>query len=275
MDTPFHPTLAALRTHGVASLTPADTGLRRLPIADIQTWPDVFQPRSDVEATAAHGHHLAELMRVLGSAGTHLTPITVLKINTIGWVVIDGFHRLKAYREVGGRRTHIPVTIFTGSLDEAVRFSIAANAPDKLNMTLSDKREAAWRMVGCGVYTQAEISQTAGVSESTVDRMRRAVTIVKASHPDLAWETYTWVDLKWALRGQKESVDMGVEWMKKRARQVAVSLTKHFKGLAKDTPVIFAEGLMLHDPKAAAEIARTIMGRTEYQRLFSFQEEDF
>ena len=63
--TNFHQAFTTLQQHGAATLTGSEETLRRLPIAEVQVCPDVFQPRQNVTETAAHGRHLAELIRSL------------------------------------------------------------------------------------------------------------------------------------------------------------------------------------------------------------------
>lgn len=266
-STNFHKALTTLRAHGAASLTGTEETLRRLLIAEVQVCPDVFQPRQNVTETAEHGKHLAELIRSLQVLKA-LKPIAVLKINNVGWVCIDGFHRLSAYQDAKGRRTHIPVTVFRGSVDEAYRFSIAENTPDKLNMTLADKREAAWKMVLLNHFTQPEISEAAGVSSSTVDRMRRDLATVRAKWPSMEWESRTWVNVKWTIRndrGEREGESM---WKEHQAQQVAKVLTTHLKGTAKDTPDVFADGLIRHvgGLDAATKLAADILAGVARRR---------
>lgn len=260
----FHETFTTLQHHGAALLTNQERGLRRLPIVDLHLLPDVFQPRQNIEETAAHGAHVAELVRaVRASRGKGLKPIVVLKVCALGWVIIDGHHRYEAYQQAGGRRTHCPVTVFTGTIVEALRFAIAENSPDKLNLSLADKREAAWRLVLLGTYTQAAISEAAGVSESTVDRMRAALAKVKADHPAVSWESQSWVRVKWYMRGEGKGNPM---WKDQRAQQVAAKLTKHFQGLAKDQPDTFVKGLALHVPDMIEQIGRLLLTRAAIQR---------
>lgn len=265
--TNFHQAFTTLQLHGAATLTGTEEGTRRLLIAEVQVCPDVFQPRQDVTETAEHGRHLAELIRSL-QIQKKLAPIVVLKVNSIGWVCVDGFHRLTAYQEAKGRRTHIPVVVFQGTVDEALRFSIAENTPDKLNMSLADKRESAFKMVLCGRYAQTAISQAAGVSESTVDRMRRSLATVRKQWPGTAWETCTWINVKWTIRNDQERGEEASMWMEKRAQQVATILTKHLKGTAKDTPEVFADGLIRHvgDLEAATKLANDILARVAGRR---------
>ncbi len=141
----------------IAHLSPEELTLRRLPTRDVRTVEALFQPRQLEEGAAQSGQHLEELKRALQARG-RLDPITVFKIGG-EWVCIDGHHRLEAYRQAGRKRlTHIPIKIFTGSLEEALCFSIAANAPDKLNLSRADKYEAAWRLVLLGSFSASQIN---------------------------------------------------------------------------------------------------------------------
>ena len=106
------------------------------------------------------------------------------------------------------------------------------------------------------------------MSGSTVDRMRRDLVTVRKKWPGTAWETRTWVNVKWTIRNDQEGVEGANMWMEKRAQQVATILTKHLKGTAKDTPEVFADGLIRHvgDLEAATKLANDILARVAGRR---------
>jgi uncharacterized ParB-like nuclease family protein len=115
----WHNVFQTLKQRGVDPLTETERKLRRLPIQEIKTLETVFQPRQMDGATVESGKHLGELKRALQAKG-ELDPITVLKVGG-EWLCLDGHHRLEAYRQAGGRRTHIPVRVFGGNLEDAFR----------------------------------------------------------------------------------------------------------------------------------------------------------
>lgn len=213
----------------------------RLLISSVRVLPDLFQPRHDTDTSAKHAAHVAELIRTL-HAKKALDPITVIRVSG-EWILIDGHSRLEAYQEAGGRRTHIPATVFDGTLDEALQYSIAANTPDKANMTREEKRESMFLLVKRGVCTAAEIAKICGMSESTVDRMRRDLKTAQETFPATDWLTKSYVEVRWVVKNNKESDPM---WKDEKAKRVAQILSRHLKGTAIELPDVFTAGVAMH-----------------------------
>ncbi|MBU6433780.1 MAG: ParB/RepB/Spo0J family partition protein, partial [Nitrospirae bacterium] len=242
--------------------------IQRLPITDVHVHPDVFQPRHDTDTSAKHAAHVAELIRAL-HATKALDPITVIRVGG-EWILIDGHSRLAAYQEAGGRRTHIPVTVFSGTLDEALQYSIAANTPDKANMTREEKREAMFLLVKRGACTAAEIARLGSASESSVDRMRRDLKTVQRDHPQVDWLTRSYTNVRWTVKNnQGETNPM---WKDEKVKRVARVLTKHLGGTALESPAVFAAGMAMHldDPgllKAIGEHLLRLAERTDGVKL--------
>lgn len=255
----------ALKTRGVDTLTVSERGLRRLPIEAVRTLEAVFQPRQLADA-AASGRHLGELLRVLRDHDA-LDPITVMKIGG-EFFCIDGHHRLEAYRqerEAGSRRSHLPVKVFSGTLEEALRASIEVNAPDKLNLTKEDKLEAAWRLVVLGQDSVAQISHTSTIAERTVQRMRRSLEQARTLHPSQPFETWTWGKVKDLLRGELNEEQ--TEWQGVRAREWAKQLARTFKGLPSEHPRVFAQALLRYNAETAKVIAEEIRQTTQQEKV--------
>lgn len=245
----------ALKARGVSPLSDEERKLRRLPIEAVRTLEAVFQPRQ-LEDAAASGKHLGELLRVLRDHDS-LDPITVMRIGG-EWFCIDGHHRLEAYRQAGGRKTHIPVKVYSGSLEEALQLSVAVNAPDKLNMSKYDKLEAAWRLVILNETSAAQIAKVTTVSERSVQRMRRGLEKVRGLHPSVAFEEWTWATVKrLLLNGDlKESPQ---DWQTGKAREWSRLLAKTFCGLPLQHPGVFAQALLRYNPEAAKVIAEEVL----------------
>ncbi|QOJ34413.1 MAG: ParB N-terminal domain-containing protein [Nitrospira sp.] len=239
----------------IAPLSPEEAALRRLPIHDVRTVEALFQPRQLEEGTAQSGQHLEELKRAL-QARSRLDPITVFKIGG-EWVCIDGHHRLEAYRQAGRKRlTHIPVKIFIGSLEEALCFSIAANAPDKLNLSRADKYEAAWRLVLLGRFSASQISRTSTVSERTVHNMRNNLQRLRHEYPALKGEEWTWQNVKEVFRGVGS--EYGEHWEETKAKEIANELARRFHGVPAKRPRVFAKALYQYDPLTAQAICQEL-----------------
>lgn len=114
--------------------------------------PDVFQFR-DIEQNPSGEYfkskdHITKLKKPLLNPNKELKPITIawgkVKRKKWSWVVIDGHHRIEAYRKAG--RNKIKAVVINGTPKELVLKSIKANNKDKLPMSSSDKLEAAWCM---------------------------------------------------------------------------------------------------------------------------------
>jgi hypothetical protein len=111
---------------------------------------DIFQVR-DIDSHLTGNHfisktHINSLKKPLLNPDKELDPITIgwARVNSSNWewVVIDGHHRIEAYRKA--KRAHVPVVVFEGTAREMVLESIKGNNQDKLPMTATDKIEAAW-----------------------------------------------------------------------------------------------------------------------------------
>ena len=259
-----------LKQRGVDTLTDNERQLRRLPIQSVKTLGVVFQPRHLAD-DAASGRHLGELKRVLREQGA-LDPIVVLKAGG-EWYCIDGHHRLEAYRQSEGRRTHIPVKVFSGRLGEALRLSIGVNAPDKLNLTKEDKLEAAWRLVVLGEDSVAQISKASTIAERSVQRMRRGLERARALHPSQSFETWPWAKVKTLLRGRLQ--EGGTMWWDVKAKEWAKQLARTFCGLPSEHPQVFAQALLKYNAETAEAIAREILKVCQRTALEAGEGPDF
>ena len=110
-------------------------------------------------------------MRVLKSTGEPLEPLLVYPMNG-RFFVIDGHHRLDAYRKARWKRP-IPVEVFEGTYDEARLAALTGNTKDKLRLSGPEKREAAWKLVNEGKLSKAEIVKLGVASDGTYSLMRR------------------------------------------------------------------------------------------------------
>lgn len=245
---------------GCGVLSSAEKHTRRLPINSVQTLESVFQPRLLDDSLGDSGKHIGELVRTLDAQGA-LEPIAVIKLREDKWLCIDGHHRLTAYQQAKGRRTHIPVRVFQGSLEEAYQYSVRANVPNKLNLTHDDKLEAAWRMLLMGVYSFGAINQTTTISKGTVHNMQRTLEQAKARWPASAFETWTWKKVKELFRrGVNQPQREG--WEAVKTKELAKQLAKAFNGVPNQHPRLFAGALLLYDRQTAVAVANEIQRQT-------------
>jgi hypothetical protein len=202
-----------------------------LPIGDIKEASSLFQPRDDSIAFApgrSEGH-VSSLTKAL-KAGGLLDPLTVIALGD-DWYLIDGHHRLAAYR---GQQWSAPIPVnvqrsdLTGDqrIEWAIGLSYADNKKDHLNISSVDKADGAWRAVMNDTgLSKAETAERYGVAPSTVAAMRRAKTALEAEGAHMPTLT------KWRSAGlelrrlQDPNSDRGTgDWEEEHQRQLAKRL---------------------------------------------------
>lgn len=140
-----------------------------------------FQPRSRNVINV----HVGALYEVL-ERGLELDPVTVWQDDEgILWVV-DGHHRLAAYKRylknVPARKrkvakaSKIGVVVLRGPLDRVRLQTSTENSKNRLNLTREEKSQAAWDIIreSCTV-TLAEVAATGLVSSRTAQTMRNVL----------------------------------------------------------------------------------------------------
>jgi hypothetical protein len=117
--------------------------------------------------------HIKELAKA-PLAGRPLDPITVFWTGQ-HYVLIDGHHRLAAYRKAAWKR-EVPIKVFKGTIDAAIGYAGKANSGAKLGMSRSEKQGLAWRLT-CGTcLSRQNTVRASGVSDGIVAEMRRVRT---------------------------------------------------------------------------------------------------
>jgi len=135
---------------------------------------------------AASENHVADLASKL-TDGRELEPLLVARIDGKLWL-IDGHHRLKAYRRQ--QRRTVPVRIMNTDLTTALMASKAVNCDGvKLPMHTRQKAEGAWQylahVTGHGrlplpdEVSQHSLERTFGVPRRTIGRMLKRLPTVK------------------------------------------------------------------------------------------------
>jgi hypothetical protein len=184
----------------------------------IETRTELFQPRrfshTLYEVDQRHVNRLAGRLTNKGE----LDPILVIKLKTEAlyneapgdqWVVVDGHHRLAAYKQAGWAGT-IKCEWFAGSVREAWDASIAENEKIKLTVPLPDRQARAWDRVLLKQGSKREIHKLCGVADGTVGYMRKVLAAFEAKD-DFAKElkkrlgkplkSATWGDARMAFIG--------------------------------------------------------------------------
>lgn len=200
-----------------------------LPLMNIKRLVAVFQPRSIEGNLAEDEQFINELVAALKMRGTRpLDPITVWW-SGMNFYVIDGHHRLEAYKRCGDTWLFdnlIPVTEFKGTLNEAIKYSIGANSKNRLPMRKVDRLNSAWKLTCLGDQSKAEIAEITGISERQVAYMRQTLReirqdtwFVNKNIEELAG--WTWQQAQMAVRGGGES-DLEKDWDSETQKQAEV-----------------------------------------------------
>lgn len=145
------------------------------------------------------------------SRSAQLTPLLVAEVDG-RFLVVDGHHRLAAYRRA--KRKKVPVRVSIMSMRTAIQLSKLANCGQAtLQVHNEQKREAAWQWLahvtdrGAHPYLPNGVTFRdvagyfgAGVSKSTVQSMLRAVPLVQLSEfreeacdPGTGWPRWKYV----------------------------------------------------------------------------------
>lgn len=226
----------------------------RLPVAKIKTAVEVFQPRNIEFAWLATDSHVKALVGALKD-GNNFDPLVVWWSGRY-WYVIDGHHRLMAYQQINKEKKlnidTIPVTVFEGAVDEAIRQAATLNAKDKLPMRKNDKLERAWKLVCLNDgWTAKQLHEATTISVRTIKTMR------DKRRQFLANGVVNLFNMTWQeVRGGASSVDHGDEWQEQQAIQWQKRLVKHFGKKLAEQPEIAARALELYSERLPEELVR-------------------
>jgi hypothetical protein len=142
----------------------------------------VFQPRTLEGNLQADGEFINDLMGHLKMQGKRpLDPLTIWWSGK-HFYVIDGHHRLEAYKRCGGPWDTLPIPVmeYRGGLNDAIAEAVMSNSKSKLPMRKEDRMNSAWKLVCIGEWSKREITGMAGVSERQVGNMREVHKALKA-----------------------------------------------------------------------------------------------
>ena len=104
--------------------------------------------------------------------GTEFPPISVVSDGN-EYYLADGFHRLMAAKKAG--KASINCDVITGTLRDAILYSLSANYMHGLRRSVDDKRKAVWTMledVEWSQWSDREIARQCHVSHTFVQRLR-------------------------------------------------------------------------------------------------------
>ncbi len=136
--------------------------VRALPVADLSVG---YSPR-EMKVDAGH---VAALMEVVD-----LLPPVIVDHRTM--TVIDGVHRLEAFRRVG--RSHIDALMFNGKDSEALVVAIQANVKHGKPLSRGERRAAARSLLHAfPERSDRWAGEVCGLSHTTVALIRRSLNI--------------------------------------------------------------------------------------------------
>ena len=149
---------------------------KRLTRRQMSTEKVLFQTRTLEGNLANDQKHIGELGEIIGPDCDRkmLDPIEVWWGGD-KYFVLDGHHRLIAYQNRKITKG-IPVSVFKGTLDEAMSRAVYLNSKNKLPMTNEDRCNYAWKLVCVSKLSKSKIAKACGCSDRTVANMRVAKT---------------------------------------------------------------------------------------------------
>lgn len=223
--------------------------VQQLPLASLET-DDALQPREgrmvplrqQTRVEQRSEEHIATMRLLLEAAqGIQLEPVLVADMGGHLFVV-DGHHRLKAYRRA--KRETMPARVMSIDRPMAVLVSKLVNCEERsLEMHSEQRRDAAWQYLAAVTRRGAEglpegeslrgIAGRFGISKDTVSSMIRKLPKVNPKgYPEMQCDPGTsWPRWK-AVRDWKPDEEDGMkdsqmtlkQWTTKEARRVARKL---------------------------------------------------
>ena len=234
-----------------AAYIAAPSGITELPPKEIRRFVAVFQPRSIEGRYLEDERHIEVLANSIGDKPDKpkmLDPIVVWW-SGLQWYVIDGHHRLLAYRK-RGVKLPVPVITFEGTLDEAVAYSALSNSRDKLPMTLKDKLNMAWRLTLHLRRTKQQVADACAVSARTVATMRKAKSELLAAGVSLEEIPEDWKEAMAEWKGYGHSKDFDPDAAHRMlVEKLAKALKMHLGELMYKHPDAFADAVAYCDDR--------------------------
>lgn len=190
-----------------------------------------------------------DLAKTVKDTGASLEPIVVHANGGGRYVVIDGHHRYRAYKETLEDTTMVPARVFRGEVGEARLYATIENNKPRLNMTGEERVQAAWVLIALypGQFTgmtQREIAALLNVSAASVNRMGKKRDELLAVDPDYFAEggAGVWRDID-RLRFDDDKREQLEERRRKYRERLIAAMHSKFTEEAKKHPQDFVEAL--------------------------------
>lgn len=220
----------------------------------IKTSPALFQFRAPLDHQRRS--HVADMARAVKDGN----PLAALLVwwGGDGWYCLDGHHRLEAYR-VGkwALDKPVPVSVYRGSVVQAMLKAAHANSPAKLQMNPREKSQAAWELVTSTTSKEAtgsHIAKAATVSRRLVCFMRKVQRGLLARNPDEDLAGSSW----WKKReefARQEGSGEDIDWEardEEEAKEWAEKIARTFGTRPQTRPETLAKALEIYDSRLVA-----------------------
>lgn len=241
-----------LQQHAEDPVDRPELGARpRLSLDSITVRHAVFQLRDQGLTAVTDKLHVEDLIKEIGfrpDAG--LDPIVVFWSGR-EWTLIDGHHRLEAYRQSeawGGKP--VPVEIFEGTLDDAIREATRLNSKISLELYPKQRMDAAWRLVCLGDYSLDEFMEAAGVSRRSYFNLKGRLREILEAFPDrspASFAEHRWAEVSSAsFTEEKDAPVAPVEDFElKQAEEWKRRLVRAFGDKLTRQPEVFAMAIRM------------------------------
>ncbi|AML52747.1 hypothetical protein [Falsihalocynthiibacter arcticus] len=222
---------------------------RSLPLEAIREEPIVFQPRKDgvdperVEKISqdVNGGVLDEQIHVWWSG--------------MGWIVVDGHHRMAAYRlkadRDGEKGLKAPVKVLIGhSLDQAMAVASKLNSREKDPITREEKMDSAWVLICRDVGSKKELHEWTGISQGQIGIMRALFKRLRERRKSpmrlmgMTWENARLMDKKGKLKPEwspEQEEAMAQEWGRKLLKALGEKMRMQPEVLARAIQIVSEE----------------------------------
>jgi len=229
-----------------------------LPLEDIHSLPDVFQPRRGVDTDGVADKLFVEDLRntLETRLRVGLDPISVFWTGK-RWVLVDGHHRLKAYRSSRlWNDRPVPVRVIEGDLWAAIRESVEENSKSRLQLTRSEQSDFAWQFVCKTDPSETVFMEVTGQRRRQYFKMKKRIRELLEAHPelsrlDLAEKSWGLISIKDPFAELEASMDpeiaeniKAIEWAKIMRKKLGPKLTRQ--------PEILAKAILEVNPKLPA-----------------------
>jgi hypothetical protein len=199
--------------------------------SDMRRFVSIFQPR-DITFRELDERDLMSDLREAVRGGRPIPPIDVWWSGKHHYIV-NGHHRVLAYKQEGKAQVAIPVTVFKGSFEEAATFSIKSNKNNHLKFTSRDRSNAAWKAVRFFDWRGGAevIARNSDLSVRTIKSMRQVRDKLLKDDPEMTPSDLPvdWLEAQNEARsGIRKETDEDLLDVRRRYR--AAEIQQHFMG---------------------------------------------